>query len=142
MRGIAAARAHEAQQRLPGIRASAATVGAAIGDVLAIATPRHAGPADRPPQGMHLVVVLCAEQGFVGSFNEHILDRAQRSGEAGPCEFLLVGTRGIMAAQERGLPLAWSAPMVRMRTMCCDWRAASRTRCTSVSNAFRQPRCR
>ncbi|CAM8867611.1 hypothetical protein NCH_01486 [Burkholderia pseudomallei] len=34
MQGVAAARAHEAQQRLPGIRASAATVGAAIGDAL------------------------------------------------------------------------------------------------------------
>lgn len=44
MQGVAAARAHEAQQRLPGIRASAATVGAAIGDALSAAVSPERAP--------------------------------------------------------------------------------------------------
>lgn len=116
MRSIAAARAHEAQGRLAGIRASAATVGAAIGDALSIASPEpNLGIDASALCGHHLVVVLSAEQGFVGAFNEQIVERAMRlSGveRARSCEFLIAGTRGAMLAEERGLPVLWSAPMV------------------------------
>ncbi len=111
MRGIAAARVREAQGRLAAIRASAETVGAAIGDALSIASPGQAQTLAHGAREARIVVVLCAEQGFVGSFNERILDRAARDGASQPCEFLMVGTRGAMLAQERGLPLGWSAPM-------------------------------
>jgi F-type H+-transporting ATPase subunit gamma len=70
-----------------------------------VQAPAHGAPEPR------IVVVLCAEQGFVGSFSEQILEQAARDCEWKPCEFLMVGTRGAMLAQERGLPLAWSTPM-------------------------------
>jgi F-type H+-transporting ATPase subunit gamma len=107
MRGIAAARSREAQQRLPGIRSSAATVGAAIGAALAHGSGEH---ARNPERGAQIVIALCAEQGFVGSFNEQILDHTQSCVTSAQCELLLVGTRGEIVAAERHLAFAWNSP--------------------------------
>jgi F-type H+-transporting ATPase subunit gamma len=109
MRGIAAARAREAQRRLPGIRSSAATVGAAIGAALAHGRAGEA-PAPPPAHGARIVIALCSEQGFVGSFNERVLDRVKACFDRAPCELLLVGTRGEIVASERHLPFVWYAP--------------------------------
>ncbi len=115
MRGIAAARAREARARVEGVRAYAATVGAAIGQALALADDGAVarGPGDR--RDGHLVIALCAEQGFAGAFNKRVLDTAERilKTDGGPgCELMLLGGRGLMAAEERGLAVGWSAPMV------------------------------
>ncbi|MFM0038509.1 F0F1 ATP synthase subunit gamma [Paraburkholderia strydomiana] len=109
MRGIAAARSREAQRRLPGIRSSAATVGAAIGAVLSHGRGEDASTT-APDHGARIVIALCSEQGFVGSFNERILDYARSCLERTPCELLLVGTRGEMVANERRLPFVWRSP--------------------------------
>jgi F-type H+-transporting ATPase subunit gamma len=120
MRGIAAARSREARSRLEGIRACAQIVGAAIGDALLLidehtshdATDRNRG-ADRDAA---VVIVLCAEQGFVGTFNEHVIDAALASATASTrpssTEYLMLGGRGIVTAAERGLSVGWSAPMI------------------------------
>ena len=112
MRGSAAARSREARSRLDGIRAYAAVIGEAIGQALALApaaepTTREAGS----PQG-HIVIVLSAEQGFVGSFNERVVGAAEDHLNAGGSELLIVGDRGAMVAAERALTFGWSAPMV------------------------------
>ena len=112
MRGSAAARSREAHSRLDGIRAYAAVIGEAIGQALALApaaepTTREAGS----PQG-HIVIVLSAEQGFVGSFNERVVGAAEGHLNAGGSELLIVGDRGAMVAAERALTFGWSAPMV------------------------------
>ena len=112
MRGSAAARSREAHSRLDGIRAYAAVIGEAIGQALALApaaepTTREAGS----PQG-HIVIVLSAEQGFVGSFNERVVGAAEDHLNAGGSELLIVGDRGAMVAAERALTFGWSAPMV------------------------------
>ena len=112
MRGIAAARAREARERVEGVRAYARTVGAAIGQALALVE----GAAGAPSDGRHghVVIALCAEQGFAGPFNRRVLDVAER---------LMSSTRpgsGTAAArrtrarrgQERGLKVGWSASMV------------------------------
>jgi len=113
MRGIAAARAREARERVEGVRAHARTVGAAIGQALAFVE----GGAGAPHNGRdgHLVIALCAEQGFAGTFNRRVLDVAERllkSAEPHPAELLLLGGRGLAAAEERGLNIGWSASMV------------------------------
>ncbi len=113
MRGIAAARAREARERVEGVRAYARTVGAAIGQALAFVE----GAAGAPHNGRdgHLVIALCAEQGFAGPFNRRVLDVAERllkSAEPHPAELLLLGGRGLAAAEERGLKIGWSASMV------------------------------
>ena len=112
MRGSAAGRSREARSRLDGIRAYATVIGEAIGQGLTVAPevdllPRKAGS----PEG-HIVIVLSAEQGFVGAFNERVLDAAERHLKPSGSELLIVGDRGAMVAAERGLVFGWSAPMV------------------------------
>lgn len=109
MRGIAAARSREAQRRLPGIRSSAATVGAAIGAVLAHGRPE---PALQSPQDVRarIVIALCSEQGFVGAFNERILDYVQNRTAHAQSELMLVGTRGELLANERHCAVVWNSP--------------------------------
>lgn len=118
MRGIAAARSREARSRLDGIRTCARIVSAAIGDALLLIddhASRETANA-RGKQDVAMVIVLCAEQGFVGTFNEHVIDAALASSlgsvRASSTQYLLLGDRGIVAATERGLNVGWSAPMV------------------------------
>jgi F-type H+-transporting ATPase subunit gamma len=112
MRGIAAARSREARSRLDGIQACARMLGAAIGDALLLASCHPpATSIDVPPAGA-LTIILGAEQGFVGTFNEHVINAAVSSTEPSSVEYFMVGDRGGLAAAERGLNISWSAPMV------------------------------
>jgi F-type H+-transporting ATPase subunit gamma len=115
MRGIAAARAREALERVEGVRACAATVGAAIGEGLALADDGGIPAGPRGGRDGHLVIALCAEQGFAGMFNRRVLDVAERllkaDGSHGR-ELVLLGGRGLAAAEERGIEVGWSAAMV------------------------------
>ena len=113
MRGIAAARAREARERVEGVCAYARTVGGAIGQALALIEPAPGAAPDG--EGGHLVIALCAEQGFAGPFNRRVLDAAERlMNSRGPrgSELLLLGGRGLIAAEERGLKVGWSASMI------------------------------
>lgn len=118
MRGIAAARSREARSRLDGIRACARIVSEAIGDAVLLIDDHasHETANARGKQDASMVIVLCAEQGFVGTYNEHVIDAALASitgtTHASSTEYLLLGDRGIVAATERGLNVGWSAPMV------------------------------
>lgn len=59
-----------------------------------------------------VLIVVCAEHGFVGAFNERLLDRAETELQALPDHNLvLVGRRGAMLAEERGLPITATFPM-------------------------------
>jgi len=112
MRGSAAARSREARARLDGIRAYAAAIGGAIGEAVALAPE----PDPQLRKTVHLegriVIVLCAEQGFAGTFNERVLDAAEDHLKFTGSELLVIGDRGAMVAAERGLTIGWSAPMV------------------------------
>ncbi|MFT4065937.1 F0F1 ATP synthase subunit gamma [Paraburkholderia sp.] len=112
MRGIAAARSQEARSRLDGIRACADMIGAAIGDALML--DEHGmqpAPADAGP-GVHVVIVICAEQGFVGTFNEHLIEAAAHLPIWGARTCFVIGGRGAVVAGTHGLAVDWSAPMV------------------------------
>jgi F-type H+-transporting ATPase subunit gamma len=112
MRGIAAARVHEAHGRLDGVREYASVVGAAIGEALALPSQTADTEAPDRGEGGHILIVLCAEQGFAGSFSERVLDKAVQLLKTGSAELLLVGARGTMIARERNLSFGWSAAMV------------------------------
>ena len=112
MRGSAAARSREARSRLDGIRAHAAAIGAAIGQALALAPESEPQLRRGHHEEGHVVIVLCAEQGFAGTFNERVLDAAEGYLKSASAELLVVGDRGAMVAAERGLVFGWSAPMV------------------------------
>jgi F-type H+-transporting ATPase subunit gamma len=108
MRGIAASRAQKGRSLLPGIDAYTDVVSRAIGQALtllgfnvtATRVPEHARPG---------LILFCAEQGFVGAFSECVLDSV--ASEIGGAVSLIVGTRGMVVANERGIKPAWSGPM-------------------------------
>lgn len=111
MRSIAAARTREALERLPGIRACAELIGAAIADAMTLDVPAGAPPVPPAPAGRaHVVVAIGAEQGFVGTFNHRIMQAAQAAA-TGAVDYFVIGDRGRLVATEIGLPVAWSAEM-------------------------------
>jgi F-type H+-transporting ATPase subunit gamma len=112
MRGIAAARSREARSRLDGIRACADMIGTAIGAALTLDECNESVAPTDARTGVHVVIVLCAEQGFVGTFNEHMIEAAARQSQSESTEFFVIGERGVAVARAHGLKVAWSAPMV------------------------------
>jgi F-type H+-transporting ATPase subunit gamma len=71
MRSLAAAQVQDAERALPGIRRCAEIVGGAIARTRLLLDASTA-PLDVPPR----LVVVCSERGFVGGFNERLIDRA------------------------------------------------------------------
>ncbi|WP_321345360.1 F0F1 ATP synthase subunit gamma [Breoghania sp.] len=115
MRGIAASRAQEARGHLDSIRTYAETIGAGIGQALACLPQDSAPPAHQDVGGGEGVIILCAEQGFAGVFSHRALDAATltpRVPSDTRRDLLVVGSRGIGAAEETGLKVAWSTPMI------------------------------
>jgi F-type H+-transporting ATPase subunit gamma len=108
MRGIAASQAQQGRALLAGIDAYSKVISSAIGQALSPLPPDAAAtpPRRRTKPGL---ILFCAEQGFAGAFSEHVLDAA--AGDVGAALSFIVGTRGAMIAQERGIKPAWSAPM-------------------------------
>lgn len=111
MRGIAASRAQEARRHTESIRTYAGTIGAAIGQALTLLPEARPAPGTGGAEGRQAVLVLAAEQGFAGSYNERVFDAAAPL-LAAPCDLLVAGDRGLLVADERGLDVAWSAPMI------------------------------
>lgn len=114
MRGVAAARSLEARDHLDAIRTYALTIGNAIGHGLTFLSPVERGAPPPDMQGGHAVIALCAEQGFAGAFSQRILAAAQtlQDVSSGPETLLLLGDRGLIAAEEAGIVADWSAPMI------------------------------
>ncbi|WP_175948181.1 F0F1 ATP synthase subunit gamma [Burkholderia pyrrocinia] len=112
MRGIAATRAREALARLPGIRACADLIGLAIADAMSIAVLQSPeSPRSPLPDDTHIYIVIGAEHGFVGTYNQRVLQAIHRPG-TGAVEYFVVGDRARSAADEFGLPMTWSSEMI------------------------------
>jgi F-type H+-transporting ATPase subunit gamma len=113
MEGIATARSRQAQRTLAGVRAYAATVSRAIERTLALLPSR--APDLEAPHECHALIVVCAEQGFAGLFNEHVLAAADQvaapQASRSPIRFI-VGERGRLDACERKLKIEWSHAMM------------------------------
>jgi F-type H+-transporting ATPase subunit gamma len=108
MRSLAGMRVQEAQRALPGIRRYADSMAAAISAALLLMPePVLEGGADRGPRAL----VLCAaEHGFVGGFNERLLEAAEAT--LRPIDRLFVlGSRGAALALERGWKVTWRSPL-------------------------------
>ena len=107
MRSLSGMRMQEAQRVLPGIRRYAEVMAAGIADTLLIMgqpeLPRNA-------QGQLALVLCTAEHGFVGGFNERLVEAAQST--LGPRDSLFVlGSRGASLALERQRPASWTHAM-------------------------------
>lgn len=115
MRSLAAVRVQRAQDALAGIRQYTSVVADAMADALPLLSPEavvRGGriPADAP--GRRGLLVFASEHGFVGTFNERLLDRAQKelSGDD-DSQLYMVGGRGALVAEERGLDVDWAVSM-------------------------------
>jgi F-type H+-transporting ATPase subunit gamma len=108
MRSLAGMRMQEAHRALPGIRRYAGSTADAIAAALRLMPDGDAEVAVEPAPR---VLVLCmAEHGFVGGFNERLIDGAQTALDPRDLLFVL-GSRGAAIAVERGLAAAWIGPM-------------------------------
>jgi F-type H+-transporting ATPase subunit gamma len=107
MRSLSGMRMQEAQRVLPGIHRYAEVMAAGIADTLLImGQPEPPGDA----QGTLALVLCTAEHGFVGGFNERLVDAAQSI--LGPRDSLFVlGSRGASLAFERHHPASWTHAM-------------------------------
>lgn len=121
MRSLASMRVQEAQRALPGIRRYADTVAAAVGAALLLSSDvERQSP---PGHNGHALVLFAGEHGFVGGFNDRLLDAA--SAELRPDDLVFVlGSRGAAVAMQRGPQPTWSGPMA--------------TRVSSVPETIRQ----
>ena len=108
MRSLAGMRVQEAQRALPGIRRYAESMAAAVGASLLLMpqlTPRTYGD-----HGQRALILCAAEHGFVGGFNERLMEAAEAI--LRPWDLLLVlGSRGAVLASERGRKVAWTKPI-------------------------------
>jgi F-type H+-transporting ATPase subunit gamma len=93
---------------LSGLRAHVATIAGAIGQALAFVPieQRYAVPRTRRTA----VILFCAEQGFAGAFSDRML--AAVEGNTTARDLLLIGTRGTILANERGIASTWHTAMV------------------------------
>ena len=106
MRSLAGMRLQEAQHALPGMRSYAES----LIEGLAAALRLVPGDPDqeRPAHARRLTVLCASEHGFVGGFNERLLERIAKQ----PADVLFVlGARGAALAAERGLNPASVQPM-------------------------------
>jgi F-type H+-transporting ATPase subunit gamma len=108
MRSLAGMRVQEAQQALPGVQRYTESMAAAIRSALLL---MPAATAQKPNASGSEALVLCAgEHGFVGGFNERLLEAAETALGASDSLFIL-GSRGAVLATERELEVAWSRPI-------------------------------
>ena len=106
MRSLAGMRVQEAQRALPGVRRYAQSMASAIGDALLLVPL----PAAAVAGGPRALVLCMAEHGFVGGFNQRLVDAAEAELGAGDLLFVL-GSRGAALALEHGHEASWVRPM-------------------------------
>jgi len=108
MRSLAGMRLQETQQALPGIRRYGETVAQAVGAALLLMPAPQA--ASQKHDAFRAIVLCAAEHGFVGGFNERLLESALAA--LGSTDQLFVlGSRGAGLAFERGRRAAWFRAM-------------------------------
>jgi len=108
MRSLAGMRVQESQHALPGLRSYADSMATAIGSALLL-MPQPVTEAHQR-RGRCAAILCMAEHGFVGGFNERMLEAAEATLNASDMLFVL-GSRGAALAYERGREMAWTRPM-------------------------------
>jgi F-type H+-transporting ATPase subunit gamma len=108
MRSLASMRVQEAQRALPAVQRYVETMAAGIRAALMLLP--EAGAANRIAKSRRALVLYTAEHGFVGNFNERVLDAAEKLLDPEDTLFVL-GSRGAAAVRERDRPMLWAYPM-------------------------------
>lgn len=108
LRGIAASRAQSGRSLLAGIEAFTEVISLAIGEALNLLSADGATPI-RQGITKRCLILFCAEQGFAGAFSERVFEAA--GVDLKDATILVIGTRGVAVAAERGVRPDWSAAM-------------------------------
>ena len=111
MRSLAAVRVQQARAALPGIRKYTEIVEGALAQALALEARPVEPPDPAAPPGLSAAIAFTSEQGFVGAFNERVLEKAATQLTRPGDLLLVVGSRGAALAAERRLAVAWTAAM-------------------------------
>jgi F-type H+-transporting ATPase subunit gamma len=105
LRAVSGARVQQAHAVLESIRQYTEVIHEALSEA-ARALQLPSSP-DAPRPSAASIIVFGSEHGFVGSFNEHVLDVAAALRKAGD-ELLVVGSRAQLVAGERRDSVSWS----------------------------------
>lgn len=105
MRAIASMRVQEALGALKSVRQYGSALAVAVREALAIAADEHVVPGEPQRGGRRAIVVFTSEHGFVGGFNERLIEAAGVKPETGDT-LVIVGSRGAALAGDRGLAVA------------------------------------
>jgi F-type H+-transporting ATPase subunit gamma len=108
LRAVSAARIQQTQAVLASIREYTTIIHDAVGEASRM-LGELAGAAEAPARP-RVVIAFGSEHGFVGSFNQRVLEVAAREGEPGG-ELLIVGSRAGRVALDRRVPVSWSGQM-------------------------------
>jgi len=110
LQALAASHVQEAQDSLDGIRKYVDVVEGGIADGVALLSRTYAKAGVLGPSAAGALIVVCSEHGFVGAYNERLLDRAVAERKPGQ-RLVVIGRRGAVLAAERGLYVDRSFPM-------------------------------
>jgi F-type H+-transporting ATPase subunit gamma len=103
MRAIASMRMQEAVRALSSVRQYGSALAEAVRQALAIAADERARSGEPARRGgRRAIVVFTSEHGFVGGFNERLLEAANPSASD---TLVIAGSRGAALAAEREIPV-------------------------------------
>ena len=105
MRAIASMRVQEALRALASVRQYGSALAVSVREALAIAADERIAPGESQRCGRRAIVVFTSEHGFVGGFNERLIEAAGVKPEVGDT-LHIVGSRGAALARDRGLAVA------------------------------------
>lgn len=110
MRSLAAVRVAQAQETLLAIREYAAVVERALCDSASRSPPEREPDAETLPSATG-IVAFGSEHGFVGGYNERVLDSAVALLGGSGDRLFVVGSRAALIATERRCAVSHSGPM-------------------------------
>jgi len=108
LRAVSAARVQQAHAVLESIRQYTEVIHEALAAALR-ALPPPPNPSDPSPSA-GLIIAFGSEHGFVGGFNDRVLDVAAAQRQPGD-DLIIVGTRADLVGRERHESVAWSCAM-------------------------------
>lgn len=111
MRSLSAVRVQQAHETILAIRQYTATITRALVEATPILPPPKERPPEDEPITSTIVVAFGSEHGFVGAFNNHVLEHAAAHLENAGDRLFIVGSRGAMVAAEQHHVVTWSCPM-------------------------------
>ncbi|MEZ5833670.1 MAG: FoF1 ATP synthase subunit gamma [Dongiaceae bacterium] len=115
MRSLAGMRMQEAARALPGIRRYTDSIASGIADAMMLTSQ----PQIDSGSGPRALVLFTAEHGFVGGYNERLIEAALAS--ILPTDLLFVlGSRGMVTMAEQAHEVAWAHPLATRTAAAAD----------------------